>query len=63
MLERNSKEIELLRYEKEKLKLENKKLKEWVDILTVRNQQLDVRIQVLKSSIRNFGIAIGEDSQ
>ena len=48
------KEIALLKQEKDKLKSENKRLTEWIDILSVRNKKLQVRIRVLEGSIRNF---------
>ena len=63
MIMKNIKEIESLRQEKDRLILENKRLRDWIDVLTTRNKEAQVRIQVLEGSIRNFGLAISDDIQ
>ena len=53
--------IRLLEQENQDLKNELKKLADWVEVLTKTKEQLQKQILVLESSIRNFGLAIGED--
>ena len=53
--------IRLLEQENQDLKNELQKLADWVEVLTKTKEQLQKRVLVLESSIRNFGRAIGED--
>ena len=53
--------IRLLEQENQDLKNELQKLADWVEVLTKTKEQLQKRVLVLESSIRNFGLAIGED--
>jgi hypothetical protein len=55
------KKVSLLETENKRLKGEVKRLTTWVEVLTQTKQNLQLKIQVLESSIRNFGITIGQD--
>ncbi len=61
MTKNHDEKIRLLEQENQDLKNELKKLADWVEVLTKTKEQLQKRVLVLESSIRNFGLAIGED--
>mgnify|MGYP001283248308 FL=1 len=61
MTKDDDEKIRLLEQENQDLKNELQKLADWVEVLTKTKEQLQKQILVLESSIRNFGLAIGED--
>ena len=61
MTKDDDEKIRLLERENQDLKNELQKLADWVEVLTKTKEQLQKRVLVLESSIRNFGLAIGED--
>ena len=61
MTKNHDEKIRLLEQENQDLKNELQKLADWVEVLTKTKEQLQKRVLVLESSIRNFGLAIGED--
>ena len=61
MTKDDDEKIRLLERENQDLKNELQKLADWVEVLTKTKEQLQKQILVLESSIRNFGLAIGED--
>ena len=61
MTKNDDEKIRLLERENQDLKNELQKLADWVEVLTKTKEQLQKRVLVLESSIRNFGLAIGED--
>jgi len=61
MTKDDDEKIRLLEQENQDLKNELQKLADWVEVLTKTKEQLQKRVLVLESSIRNFGLAIGED--
>ena len=61
MTKDDDEKIRLLERKNQDLKNELQKLADWVEVLTKTKEQLQKRVLVLESSIRNFGLAIGED--
>ena len=53
--------IKLLERENKKLKNKIKQLSDWITILTETKSKLQQKIQVLETSIKNFGRIIDED--